>query len=96
MADWDTRITEVVGMTANQERNLNLICHFNPEHLGNVVGFFWIASLLTRVEFEDLDEKLNILQPFDLGFRIGDQVFLPKGNTQGRSQIIVLWPNHEK
>jgi hypothetical protein len=75
---------------------LDLILHFEPEPPGDASGFFWIANLLTRGEFEHLDEKLGIQQPFDLGFRIGDQVFLPNGKIlpEGTDQV-VLWPKHE-
>lgn len=97
LAGWDTRITEVEGMAGTENENLNVICRFVPDPPGDVVGFFWIANLLTRAEFESLDERLDIQQPFDLGFRIGDQVFLPNGQIlRAGTDQIVLWPNHEQ
>jgi len=94
MAEWDARIVEVTGWEGEGKRNL--ILHFEPEPTDDAIGFFWIVNLMTRSEFESLDERLDIQQPFDLGFKIGEQVFLPNGNIQkaGRDQV-VLWPNHE-
>jgi hypothetical protein len=93
LAGWDTRILEVAGITGEREKKLNLIFRFEPDPPGDVVGFFWIANLLTRIDFE----RLEIQQPFDLGFRIGEQVFLSDGHIlkQNTSQVI-LWPSNEQ
>lgn len=99
LVKWDKRIVKVAAISnlnESDEGKLDLICSFNPEPQGDAQGFFWIAALLTRIEMETLDELLGICQPFDLGFKVGDQVFLPNGrilNTMG--DHIVLWPNHE-
>jgi len=93
LAGWDTRILEVAGMTGEWEQKLNLICRFEPDPPGDIVGFFWLANLLTRIEFESLE----IQQPFDLGFSIGEQVFLPDGQIcKLNSEQVILWPNHER
>lgn len=93
LASWDTRILEVAGIKGDQEKNLNLICRFEPEPAGDAVGFFWIANLLTRIEIEELD----IQEPFDLGFRIGEQVFLPDGQIlKPDTNQVVLWPSNEQ
>lgn len=93
LAVWDTRILEVAGIMGEREKKLNLICRFEPEPAGDVVGFFWIANLLTRIEFESLD----IQQSFDLGFRVGEQIFLPDGQIlKPNINQVILWPNHER
>lgn len=103
LAEWDKRIVGIVGMQTSgkgegmQEEKLDLICAFAPEPPGGIIGFFWIANLLTRIEAESLDERLDVQQPFELGFRIGEQVFLPDGQIlKVEANPIVLWPNYEE
>jgi len=100
LAQWDSRIVEIVAMkdlTEQQDEKLDLICRFNPEPMSDAAGFFWIVNLLTRIEFEALDKQLGICQPLDMGFKIGEQVFLPNGKIQSAIvDHIVLWPNHEE
>lgn len=99
LAQWDKRIVEIAAIQDSldaYEDKLDLICRFDPEPEGDTTGFFWIAVLLTRMEMETLDELLGICQPFDLGFRLGEQVFLPNGKILGTmGDHIVLWPNDE-
>jgi hypothetical protein len=48
------------------------------------------------MEMETLDELLGISQPFDLGFKLGEQVFLPNGKILDKIRdSIVLWPHDE-
>ena len=76
---------------------LKQICRFDPEPEDDSNGMFWIAALLTRMEFESKDELLGICQPFDLGFKIGEQVFLPNGKLLNKmGDHVVLWPNDEE
>lgn len=100
MAMWDSRIIEIAAikvLSEGEQGKLDLICSFDPEPISDTAGFFWIVNLLTRMEFEALDERLGICQPFDLGFRIGEQVFLPEGKILGTlGDHIVLWPNYEE
>ncbi len=100
LAAWDSRIVEVAGMEQpageeeNHEKKLEFICSFDLEPPGDIIGFFWIANLLARIESESLDERLAIRQPFDLGFRIGGQTFLPNGQIlKTVTDQGVLWPN---
>ena len=98
LAQWDSRIVEIVAMkdlTQPGEEKLDLVCTFNPEPTSDAAGFFWIVNLMTRMEFEALDERLGINEPFDIAFKIGEQVFLPNGkilNTVGNH--MVLWPDY--
>lgn len=88
LAEWDKRIVEI---TTSGEDSSDLICRFEPEPEGNAQGYFWIANLLTRMEFE-----LDIDEPFYLGFQIGEQVFLPNGEIRdNRGDHIVVWPKDE-
>lgn len=103
LAEWDNRIVEVVGIEhptgegSVGEKRPDLICSFDPEPSCDSIGYFWIVNLLTRMEFEGLDEKLDLPRPFDLGFKIGKQAFLPNGQIlrEAKDQV-VLWPNHEQ
>jgi hypothetical protein len=99
LAGWDKRIAEIsaiLNLEENEENKLDLICRFKPEPEGDAQGFFWIAVLLTRMEMETLDELLGICQPFDLGFKLGEQVFLPNGKILNEiGDSIVLWPHDE-
>ena len=60
-----------------------------------MAGFFWTVNRLTRMEFEALDERLGINEPFEMAFKIGQQVFLPDGKILNAIENpIVLWPEH--
>jgi hypothetical protein len=95
LAEWDKRIVEIVITENLQGRGQNekteLICVFDPEPQSDAVGYFWIANLLTRMEFEDLEVDM----PFDLGFTIGREVFSPNGEIhKDKGDHIILWANH--
>lgn len=99
LATWDSRIVEIVAIpdAEQKEKKIDLICRFDPEPQNDSAGFFWIANLLTRMEFEALVERLGIVQPFELGFESGEQVFLPNGIIiRSRGEHTVLWQNHEE
>lgn len=98
-AKWDKRIEEIVAIpdAKHAGTKVDLICRFDPQPLNDSAGFFWIANLLTRMEFEALDERLRIVHSFDLGFEIGEQVFLPDGNIlRSLGEHTVIWQNHEE
>ena len=98
LAEWDNRIVEitVAKNPTNEAPGLELVCSFDPEPDSDTTGFFWIANLLIRMDFEALDERLEIQDPLDLGFRIGEQVFLPNGEILRATEAQpVLWPEHE-
>lgn len=93
LAKWDKRIGEIGAIpdAGEGETKVNLICWFDPEPLNDSAGFFWIANLLTRMEFEGLKMET----PFDLGFTIGGEVFLPNGKIfRNKGDHMVLWANH--
>ncbi|MBE7433140.1 MAG: hypothetical protein HS100_04440 [Anaerolineales bacterium] len=99
LARWDKRIEKIVAFPDSKQEGtkFDLICCFDPEPLNDSAGFFWIANLLTRLEVEALDERLKILHPFDLGFEIGEQVFLPNGIIiRSPGGQTVVWQNHEE
>ncbi len=98
LVQWDRRIVQILvikELSGQKEEKLDLICTFDPEPPSDITGFFLIANLLTRMEFEALDEQLGISQPIDMGFKIGQKVFLPNGKILSTlGDHIVLWPNH--
>ena len=100
LAQWDKRIVEIAVMKEpdrNGQEKLDLICTFDPEPTSDATGFFWIVNLLTRMEFEALNEKLGIDEPFDLAFTMGQEVFLPNGKIlTNTGDHIVLWQSHAK
>jgi len=98
LARWDNRIVEitVAKEPSSEAPGLELVCSFDPEPASDTTGFFWIVNLLARIDFEGLDERLEIQNPIDLGFRIGEQVFLPNGEIlRAAEDQPVLWPEHE-
>jgi len=98
LAAWDTRITQIaaIEVATGGDASLDLICSFKPEPDSNSTGFFWIANLLTRIEFERLDERLAIPFVYGLAFKMGEQVFLPDGEIlKEPKDYTVLWPAHE-
>jgi len=95
LAAWDGRISEVAALKNDQKEPepLNLICSFEPEPSCDTIGYFWIANLLVRMEFENFDPQ----QPFDLGFKIGKQIFLPDGRSVRKiHKETVLWPEPDE
>jgi len=99
LARWDNRITQIaaIGNLSEDDISINLVCSFEPEPSGDEVGFFWIANLLTRIEFERLDEQLAVPFAYGLGFKIGEQVFLQNGERLKEPQnYTVLWPENDE
>jgi hypothetical protein len=96
LAEWDNRIVQITAIKepTDEAPRVELVCSFDPEPACDTIGFFWIANLLTRLEFE---EPESAQQPFDLGFRIGEQIFLPNGEIiQVVENHPVVWPEHEQ
>ena len=97
LAEWDPRIVQIaaIGLLAETE-NVSLICTFEPEPPGDIIGFFWIANLLVRDEFEQLSQHHNLPTKADLGFTIGEDVFLAGGEIlPGLGDHTVLWPQEQ-
>jgi hypothetical protein len=94
LATWDRRIIEIVAIAGIAEADkLNLVCTFEPEPPGDIVGYFWIANLLVRDEYELLSQQQKLPQQADLGFRIGEAVFLAGGEIlRELGEHTVLWP----
>lgn len=94
------RIVQIAGVldtgSANNPR-LNLVCRFEPEPDCNSTGFFWIAFLMTRLEFENDSQGGELNWSFDIGFNIGEDIFLPNGKVlKAPSDYITIWPpDHE-
>jgi len=98
LAAWDTRIVQIATIedAADEDARLDLVCSFEPEPDCDATGFFWIANLLTRIDFERLDERLAVPFAYGLAFMIGQQVFLPDGEIlKEPKDYTVLWPEHE-
>ena len=93
LGEWDQRIVEISAfqeIEGDHESRVDLICKFNPEPSSDSIGFFWIVNLLVRMEHEGIDSA------YDLGFQIGDQVFLPSGKICNQIRdYVVLWTNNE-
>ena len=93
LAAWDTRIVQVaaIGELA-EDTNIDLVCSFEPEPDGDATGYFWIVNLLARIEFEGLDEQLAVPFAYELGFKLGEQVFLPNGEIlKEPEELKILW-----
>lgn len=99
LAAWDSRITQIAILEGTSEPidKFDLLFSFEPEPDCDTTGYFWIANLLTRIDFERFDEKLAIPFVYDLGFKIGEQVFLPNGEVlREPKDYTVLWPEDEE
>jgi len=99
LASWDARITQIAAIAelTDEEDRLDLVCSFEPEPDCEATGFFWIANLLTRIEFERLDEHLAPPFAYGLGLKIGEHVFLPNKEKMTQPQnYTVLWPTCEE
>jgi hypothetical protein len=87
LAQWDGRITEIVaiGDLTKEEISpqdvIQLVCTFDPTPKSDSEAYFSIANLLVRADDEHLYEKLGITHPIDLGFRMGNKIFLPNGES---------------
>ena len=85
LAQWDKRITEINAIgdltkgTLSPEDIIQLVCTFDPTPKSDSEGYFSIANLLVRADDEHLYEKMGITHAIDLGFRIGNNIFLPGG-----------------
>ena len=96
----DKRILQIDGVrdeAGESGTQLKLVCHFEPEPDCNSTGFFWIAFLMTCIEFENNPQGDELHLPFDIGFSIGDDILLPNGRMLKTSpNYITIWPpNHD-
>lgn len=98
LAQWDSRIVQVFAIGSltegdfNLESKIDLVCTFDPEPVSDSSGYFWVVNLLVRDEYEGLSRKLGLENPFDLGFTIGEHVYLPGGEIISTpEEHIVLW-----
>ena len=86
LAQWDKRITEIVAIgdltkgTLSPQDVIQLVCTFDPPPKSDSEAFFSIANLLVRADDEHLYDKVGITHPIDLGFRMGNKIFLPDGH----------------
>ena len=68
LSEWDKRIVEIVGIdkiangTLTREDAIQLICTFSPEPMDETQGFFSIANLLVRNDYEHVTEDTGYHQ----------------------------------
>lgn len=103
LAQWDQRITEIVGIgslakgTFASRDTVQLVCTFDPAPKSDSEAYFSIANLLVRADDEQLYEKLGITHPIDLGFRMGNRVFLPDGQkVVPPKDETKIWPRDDE
>lgn len=103
LSHWDKRIVEIVGIgkiakeSLTPEDMIQLICTYSPEPMDSSEGFFSIANLLVRSDFEALSNGLGIPQSIDLGFKMGEKIFLPNGEIKEMpNEIIRVWPIYDE
>ena len=97
LAAWDRRIIEIVAIAGIVEADkVDLVCTFEPEPPGEIIGYFWIANLLVRDEYEQMPQEHKLPQQADLGFRIGEDVFLADGEIlRELGEHTVLWSQED-
>jgi hypothetical protein len=98
LAAWDRRIFEISTIKKDEKESVtfNLVFSFEPEPTCDTVGYFWVANLLTRMEFEGLADHSKTDTLVDLSFRIGEQIFSPdRKSSKGSRDYVVLWPNSD-
>jgi len=103
LSQWDKRIVEIVGIdniangTLAREDGIQLICTFSPEPSDEAQGFFSIANLLVRNDYELVTEKLGITNPIDLGYKASGKIFLPGGEVKEVPDSSVrVWPQYNE
>lgn len=101
LALWDKRIIEIVAIGGlargelTKQDAIQLVCAFHPEPQDQNQGYFSIANLMVRDEFEKISERLNITHSIDLGFRMQSKIYLPNGNIQDTpDKQITVWPQY--
>ena len=98
LAQWDQEIVEIIAIRDSVEGEggrsgkVNLVCYFNPEPLGNHHACLRVINLLLRDEYEKISQGLGIDQPFDFGFVMSCEVFLPSVKILNSLEDgLVLW-----
>jgi len=98
LADWDRRIAEIIAIGSfargriEPQDSIQLICTFDPEPEDDTQGFFSIANLLVRDEYEHFSEGLGITNGVDLGFKLNGKICLPNGKVIDLPNVhIVIW-----
>ncbi len=98
---WNKQIIEIAMIgnppeaASSNEEAILLVCTFYPEPKDSSEGFFSIANLLVRNEFEHGSENLGITNPIDLGFKMSGKLLLPDGTIRELSDdLILVWPRY--
>lgn len=96
---WNKQIIEIamignpLEVTPSNEDAILVACTFNPEPKDSSEGFFYIANLLVRNDYEHGSENLGITNPIELGFKMGGKLHLPDGTIRELSENqIMIWP----
>lgn len=98
LASLDRRISQIAILDeiTDDSTKLDLVCSFEPEPDDDATGYFWIANLLLRIDFEHLNDRLAIPFTYELGFQMGEEVFLPDGEILNKPKNqTVLWPGQD-
>ncbi len=98
IAGWDRRIVEIIALgVLEQAETLSLVCTFEPEPTGNATGFFWVVNLMVRDEYEQLGSQVGLKNSVDLGFMIGENIYLPGGEIIATpADHTKLWPEEQE
>jgi hypothetical protein len=102
LAQWDTRLIKIVEMINQDQSNQDqregkvLVCTFDPEPRGVNQGYISVINLALRDDHEKASEQLGIQSPIDLGFVMGELIYLPDGSVRKDiGEHAVLWSKHE-
>ncbi|SRR5258706_2732855 len=103
IAKWDKRIIEIttqgdlVNIDVASKIVIPLICTFAPEPRNDSEGYFSIANLIGRTQYEKAEERLGLTHLIDLGFKLNGKMYLPNGKAlEIPEEQIILWPQNEK
>jgi len=102
LAQWDSRIVEIIAVgdlakgISSPTSPIQLVCTFQPEPQDTSAGFFTTLNLLMRDDFEHVSERLGITNSIELGFKMGNKVYLPDGAILDiPDDKVMIWPQYK-
>lgn len=103
LAQWDNRIIEVFvigymeGDSFPPDRKIDLICRFDPDSAYSLNQHISVLNLIFREDYERISELLEITNPIDFGFIVGNTVYLPNGKILSHpGEYRVIWSKNNE
>lgn len=98
LAEWTQNIVEVFAIGDLAEEYIEprdqaiLVCVFEPESSYEGFGFGSVFHLQMQDDEGKVSNAIGFENPYDLGFVIGDSIYLPDGSVIGMGdKRLTLW-----